>query len=159
MPADLCACAVKESYPHKEMKITASHYLGNFLASHDAALNPSQTKKKKKLTISRHFCSTFHQTTKSSKQQTATLIQFQTTPLSITCWCVFLHSGGPDSANLSATVLLSPTARENYICFLKFEELVPLTHTETFCSYQLLTPNMPRKPTPTPQIAHYSWRH
>lgn len=47
--------------------------------------------------------------------------------------------------------LVYPTAQENYICLLKPEELGPLTHTETFCSYQLLSENLPRN---SPQHHH-----
>lgn len=40
-----------------------------------------------------------------------------------------LQSGCPDRASLGATALLSHAAQENYICFLKSEELVPLRHS------------------------------
>lgn len=42
--------------------------------------------------------------------------------------------------------------------FLKSERLVPVTHTETFCSCPLLTPALPRKTQPDPKERRLSLR-
>lgn len=81
------ACAEKEFHACKQMQITASHYLENFLASHYATPNPGQTENQFNnfKTSLQHLCPN----KKSSKQQPARFIQSQITSLLITCCRVF----------------------------------------------------------------------
>lgn len=97
--ADLSACLCregKEFYACKQMQITASHYLENFLASHNGKLNQSQKKKLNNFkTLLQHFCP------KNVLQTAACWIYSVWNHLSRSLAAVFsLQSGCPGSANL-----------------------------------------------------------
>lgn len=96
--------------PERKNATMASCYLQNILASHDADLNLCQNNKR----LPNSSLKLFHYH-------------------SLMC---LLCRVGIQTAPARDRERCCPA---DYICFLKSEELVPLTHTETFCSYQLLT--------------------
>lgn len=70
--------------------------------------------------------------------------------LSFIVWCIYSNKRRP-SQNQPA--VSHSSLAQQATCFLKCERLVPMTHTETFCSWQLLTPALLWKAQLDPKVS------